>query len=252
MTKLFIFYISGGIINVGNKCDARSGHGSARSLRRVRMGRQGNCFHPNGVFNCILGHDPAQVPIPTKGREGIPFLPSDLPEDQEHTGTFKQAETNKFSPLATLFVEGYREAESIIKSLPDGHVTDDERPLISQEIERSLKITTQDEIVYMERYLAFLGTTGTVGPLLGLFGTVWGIMDAFYGIGLKGTGDIGALAPGLAAALINTISGLFVAIPAVIAYNYFADKIRDIAIRCDSFSMEFLSYLERNLLRRKL
>jgi biopolymer transport protein TolQ len=161
------------------------------------------------------------------------------------------AESKKYSPLATLFTEGLREAESIIKSLPDGRVSEEERPLISQEIERSLKITTQDEIVYMERYLAFLGTTGTVGPLLGLFGTVWGIMDAFYGIGLKGAGDIGALAPGLAAALINTISGLFVAIPAVIAYNYFADKIRDIAIRCDSFSMEFLSYLERNLLRRK-
>ncbi len=161
------------------------------------------------------------------------------------------AETKKFSPLSTLFLEGYREAESILKTLPDGKVTDEERPLISQEIERSLRITTQDEIVYMERYLAFLGTTGTVGPLLGLFGTVWGIMDAFYGIGLKGAGDIGSLAPGLAAALINTVSGLFVAIPAVIAYNYFADKIRDIAIRCDSFSMEFLSYLERNLLRRK-
>jgi len=161
----------------------------------------------------------------------------------------KLAEAKKYSPLATLFTEGFREAESIVKTLPDGKVTDEERPLISQEIERSLKITTQDEVVYMERYLAFLGTTGTVGPLLGLFGTVWGIMDAFYGIGLKGAGDIGALAPGLAAALINTISGLFVAIPAVIAYNYFSDKIRDIAIRCDSFSMEFLSFLERNLLR---
>jgi biopolymer transport protein TolQ len=163
----------------------------------------------------------------------------------------KHAESTKFSPLATLFIEGLREVESIVKTLPDGKVTEEERPLISQEIERSLKITTQDEIVYMERYLAFLGTTGTVGPLLGLFGTVWGIMDAFYGIGLKGAGDIGALAPGLAAALINTISGLFVAIPAVIAYNYFADKIRDIAIRCDSFSMEFLSFIERYHLRRK-
>jgi biopolymer transport protein TolQ len=164
---------------------------------------------------------------------------------------FKHAEAKKYSPLATLFIEGYREAESIIKTLPDGKVTEEERPLIAQELERSLKITAQDEIVYMERYLAFLGTTGTVGPLLGLFGTVWGIMDAFYGIGLKGAGDIGALAPGLAAALINTISGLFVAIPAVIAYNYFADKIRDIAIRCDSFSMEFLSFIERHLLRRR-
>ncbi len=161
------------------------------------------------------------------------------------------AESKKYSPLATLFLEGYHEAESIVKTYPDGKVSEDEQAAVSQEIERQLKVTTQDEIVYMERYLAFLGTTGTVGPLVGLFGTVWGIMDAFYGIGLKGAGDIGALAPGLAAALINTISGLFVAIPAVIAYNYFADKIRDIAIRCDSFSMEFLSYLERHLIRRR-
>jgi len=163
----------------------------------------------------------------------------------------KQADTMKFSPLATLFTEGYRGAEAIIKTLPDGKVTDEERPLISQEIERSLKITTQDEIMYMERYLAFLGTTGTVGPLLGLLATVWGIMEAFYGIGLKGAGDIGALAPGLAAALINTSMGLFVAIPAVIGYNYFSEKIRGIATRMDSFSMEFLSFIERNLLRRK-
>jgi biopolymer transport protein TolQ len=163
----------------------------------------------------------------------------------------REAEESKFSPIATLFVEGHREAEAIIKTLPEGKISDDERPLISQDIERSLKITAQDEISYMERYLTFLGTAATVGPLLGLFGTVYGIMDAFYGIGLKGAGDIGALAPGLAAALVNTISGLFVAIPAVIAYNYFADKIRDIGIRCDSFSMELLSVLERNLLRRK-
>ena len=165
---------------------------------------------------------------------------------------FALADAKKYSPLATLFVEGYRKAESIVKTLPDGRVSEDERPLISQEIERSLKINTQDEIVYMERYLAFLGTTGTVGPLLGLLATVWGIMEAFYGIGLKGAGDISALAPGLAAALINTSMGLFVAIPAVIAYNYFAEKIRGIATRMDSFSMEFLSFIERNLLRRKV
>ncbi len=183
-------------------------------------------------------------------RESHAFL-STFRKTKNIDDLFKNAETKKYSPLATLFIEGYREAESIIKTIPEGNVSEEERPLIAQEIERSLKITTQDEIVYMERYLAFLGTTGTVGPLLGLFGTVWGIMDAFYGIGLKGAGDIGSLAPGLAAALVNTISGLFVAIPAVIAYNYFADKIRDIAIRCDSFSMEFLSFIERNLLRRR-
>jgi biopolymer transport protein TolQ len=163
----------------------------------------------------------------------------------------KHASSRKFSPLATLFVEGHREVVSILKTLPDGKVTEEERPLIAEELNRAFKISSQDEISYMERYLAFLGTTGTVGPLLGLFGTIWGIMDAFYGIGLKGAGDIGALAPGLAAALVTTIAGLFVAIPAVIAYNYFAEKIRDLATRMDSFSMELSSFLERNLLRRK-
>ena len=157
----------------------------------------------------------------------------------------------KFSPVATLFLEGHKELESVTKSLPDGRAVDADRAVIVEEIERSLQITTQDEIGYMERYMAFLGTTGTVGPLLGLFGTVWGIMDAFYGIGLKGSGDIGALAPGLAEALINTTGGLFVAIPAVIAYNYFAEKIRSIATRMDSFSMEFLSFIQRTLVRRQ-
>jgi len=156
----------------------------------------------------------------------------------------------KFSPVATLFIEGHREAEAILKTLPDGRVTETDRPLITEEIERSLQITSQDEVVYMERYLAFLGTTGTVGPLLGLFGTVWGIMDAFYGIGLKGSGDIGALAPGLAEALINTSGGLFVAIPAVIAYNYFAEKVKDMATRMDSFSIEFMSFVSRTYLRK--
>ncbi len=164
---------------------------------------------------------------------------------------FAHAKAKKFSPLATLFIEGYNEAESIVKTLPDRKVTEEERPAVTQEIDRALKITSQDEIVYLERYLAFLATTGTVSPLLGLFGTIWGIMDSFYGIGLKGAGDISALAPGLAGALVTTIAGLFVAIPTVVAYNYFSEKIRDMAIRMDSFSMEFLSFIERSLLRSR-
>lgn len=163
----------------------------------------------------------------------------------------KEAEARKYSPLASLFTEGSREIDQIVRSFPDGKVTEEDRPALSQEIDRALKITTQDEVVYLERYLAFIGTTGTVAPLLGLFGTIWGIMDAFYGIGIKGSGDISALAPGLAGALVTTIAGLFVAIPAVVAYNYFAEKIRDMAARMDSFSMEFLSFMERTLLRRK-
>ncbi len=167
-----------------------------------------------------------------------------LPDLQRH------AETKKYSPLATLFLEGYREADTIVRSLPNNHMAEEDRPSVEQEIDRALKVTTQDEVAYLERYLAFLGTTGTVAPLLGLFGTIWGIMDSFYGIGLKGAGDIGALAPGLAGALVTTIAGLFVAIPTVVAYNYFAEKIRDMATRMDSFSLEFQSFIGRSLMRR--
>jgi biopolymer transport protein TolQ len=163
----------------------------------------------------------------------------------------KQALEKKSSPIATLYVDGYTEAINIVQTFPDGKVTDEDRSSVVSEIDKALRITTQDEIVYLERYLAFLGTTGTVGPLLGLFGTIWGIMDSFYGIGLKGAGDIGALAPGLASALVTTIAGLFVAIPAVIAYNYFSERVRDMANRMDSFSLEFTSFIERSLLRRR-
>ncbi len=182
-------------------------------------------------------------------------------ESREFLHTFRKSKNaeelkahaldKKFSPIATLYVEGYTEAVSIVQTLPDGIVSDEDRPAVISEIDKSLRVTAQDEIVYLERYLAFLGTTGTVGPLLGLFGTIWGIMDSFYGIGIKGAGDIGALAPGLAAALVTTIAGLFVAIPAVIAYNYFSERVRDMANRMDSFSLEFTSFLERSLLRRR-
>ncbi len=182
-------------------------------------------------------------------RESISFL-SAFRKTKDVDELLKKADIHKYSPLATLFVEGHREAEAIVKSFSEGKIKEEDRQLVSEEIERALTITAQDEVVYMERYMAFLGTTGTVGPLLGLFGTVWGIMDAFYGIGLKGSGDIGALAPGLAEALINTSGGLFVAIPSVIAYNYFSEKIKDIATRMDSFSMEFLSFVNRTYLRR--
>ena len=114
-------------------------------------------------------------------------------------------------------------------------MTADDRPMVSEEIERALTISAQDEVMYMERYLAFLGTTGTVGPLLGLFGTVWGNHGRVLRHRSQGVGRYRRPAPGLAEALINTSGGLFVAIPAVIAYNYFAEKIKDMATRMDSF-----------------
>lgn len=95
----------------------------------------------------------------------------------------------------------------------------------------------------------FLATTGNITPFIGLFGTVWGIMDAFHGIGMTGSANLGAVAPGIAEALITTAAGLAVAIPGVIAYNYFLNRIKVVATRMDLFGLEFLGTAERIILR---
>jgi biopolymer transport protein TolQ len=101
----------------------------------------------------------------------------------------------------------------------------------------------------LERLLIFLATTGNVTPFIGLFGTVWGIMDAFHSIGLTGSANLGAVAPGIAEALITTAAGLATAIPGVIAYNYFLNRVKGAATRMDLFALEFLGMAERVLTR---
>jgi biopolymer transport protein TolQ len=101
----------------------------------------------------------------------------------------------------------------------------------------------QDQISKQEIYLPFLATTGNVTPFVGLLGTVLGIINAFAEIGRQGTASIAAVAPGVAEALVATAAGLFAAIPAVIAYNYFLTRIRKAAFRAEAFSIEFLNRL---------
>ena len=95
-----------------------------------------------------------------------------------------------------------------------------------------------------EANMSWLATTGSVSPFIGFFGTVWGVMDAFAGLGEAGSASFRAVAPGIAEALITTAAGLFAAIPAVIAYNYFLGGIRGIAARMDSFATEFVAKIE--------
>jgi biopolymer transport protein TolQ len=102
----------------------------------------------------------------------------------------------------------------------------------------------QDQISKQEAYLPFLATTGNTTPFIGLFGTVMGIIDAFQEIGKQGTASIAAVAPGVAEALVATAAGLFTAIPAVMAYNYFLSRIRRAAFRTEGFSIEFLNAFE--------
>ena len=96
----------------------------------------------------------------------------------------------------------------------------------------------------MEKWMPWLATTGSVSPFIGLFGTVWGVMDAFAGLGETGAASLRAVAPGIAEALITTAAGLFTAIPAVIAYNHYLQDIRSFAGRMDNFAMEFVAKIE--------
>jgi biopolymer transport protein TolQ len=112
-------------------------------------------------------------------------------------------------------------------------------------VQRAAQIGASEELTRLERRLPWLATTGAVAPFVGLFGTVWGIIDAFNGLGDAGAATLRAVAPGISEALITTAAGLFAAIPAVIAYNQFTHRMREFGARMDDFAMEILNFIER-------
>ncbi|HZO98711.1 MAG TPA: MotA/TolQ/ExbB proton channel family protein [Terriglobia bacterium] len=149
----------------------------------------------------------------------------------------------KASPLPGVFEAGYREIESqaVISENPG-------KPRIRslQAVQRALQIASSSELSRMEQWLSWLATTGAVTPFIGLFGTVWGIIDAFHGLGTAGTASLRSVAPGISEALITTAAGLFAAIPAVIAYNQFVQRLKEFGGMMDDFSLEFLNMTERH------
>jgi biopolymer transport protein TolQ len=110
---------------------------------------------------------------------------------------------------------------------------------------RAMRATYQREMESLESYLSFLASVGSVSPYVGLFGTVWGIMNSFRGLANMSQATLGAVAPGIAEALIATAMGLFAAIPAVVAYNRFAGDVNRLATRFDNFMEEFSNILQR-------
>jgi biopolymer transport protein TolQ len=110
-----------------------------------------------------------------------------------------------------------------------------------------MRAAVSAELRRIEPGLPFLATVGSAAPFVGLFGTVWGIMNAFSGIAATGSATLSTVAPGIAEALIATAAGLAAAIPSVMAYNYFLNRVRAIATRIDSFTIEFVNFLERNV-----
>ena len=112
-------------------------------------------------------------------------------------------------------------------------------------VQRAMQIANSEELTRFERNLPWLAITGAVTPFVGLFGTVWGIIDAFHGLGTAGAATLRAVAPGISEALITTAAGLAAAIPAVIAYNLIGGSIREFASRGDDFALEMLNAVER-------
>jgi biopolymer transport protein TolQ len=114
-------------------------------------------------------------------------------------------------------------------------------------IKRSLRRAVNVELTGLNKAVSFLATTGNTTPFIGLFGTVWGIMNSFRSIGLQGSASLAAVAPGISEALVATAAGLAAAIPAVVAYNFFSSKIRVIESEMHNFSADFLNLVEREL-----
>ncbi len=154
----------------------------------------------------------------------------------------------RYSPAAIVFRAGYSELMKTVRD-PRG-----EEPSFSAKdvemVERALRRAESVETAALERYLNFLATTGSAAPFIGLFGTVWGIMNSFQRIGTMGTANIAVVAPGVSEALIATALGLAAAIPAVVFYNIFVEKIRRLSNEIDSLILEFLNIAERGLRRR--
>jgi biopolymer transport protein TolQ len=113
-------------------------------------------------------------------------------------------------------------------------------------LQRAMQIANSEELTRLERNLPWLAITGAVTPFIGLFGTVWGIIDAFHGLGTAGAATLRAVAPGISEALITTAAGLAAAIPAVIAYNLIGASIREFASRGDDFALEILNAIEHS------
>lgn len=156
------------------------------------------------------------------------------------------------SPLVGLFQSGYAELNAQLRAGqtdgPTRPAPAAARPTLKSldAVDRALLRATTVEMTRLEHRVPFLATTASITPFIGLFGTVWGIMSSFQGIGAAGSSSLGVVAPGIAEALIATAAGLFAAIPAVYFYNHFTHRVKQFAAAMDDFSLEFLNISERN------
>jgi biopolymer transport protein TolQ len=181
-------------------------------------------------------------------------------KSRDLSNAFAKAKQLHGSPLARIFRIGYVELKktsqtgsqpgsSASSSTGGQNLALNARFTGTDNVKRALRRAINTEMTRVTQMVPFLATTGNTTPFIGLFGTVWGIMNSFIGIGQKGSANLAVVAPGISEALVATAAGLAAAIPAVIAFNYFTNKIRIVESELLSFSADFLNIIERDILR---
>ncbi len=180
-------------------------------------------------------------------------------KSRDLSDAFAKAKHLHGSPIAKVFRVGYLELKKLSQSSAPVSTQPRESATYSlganfaavDNVKRALRRAINTETTRMTQMVPFLATTGNTTPFIGLFGTVWGIMNSFHGIGLRGSASLAVVAPGISEALIATAAGLAVAIPAVIAFNYFMQKIRIIETELHGFAADLLNIIERDIIREK-
>jgi biopolymer transport protein TolQ len=190
------------------------------------------------LFTAFLGGHPFQVAVFRRVRSANRVFLRAFRKAASLEAVAMASEQFRRSPLVTVFDFGYTEVARQMKSR--GSVTN---PLA---LERTLQLGMSEEITRLERNMSLLATTATVSPFIGLFGTVWGIIDAFQQLSTAGAASLRAVAPGISEALITTALGLAAAIPAAIFYNMFGTAIKEFGARMEDFMLEFMNMLDRS------
>ena len=165
---------------------------------------------------------------------------------------YDSAREHALSPEATVFVAGYNELKKISAARSSGTppATLEMQLATMDNLKRAVRKAQFLESDRMARSISFLATTGSATPFIGLFGTVWGIMTSFQDIGQRGSASLAVVAPGISEALVATAIGLAAAIPAVIFYNYYSNKLAEVESNVESFSTDFINLIERDILTR--
>ena len=151
------------------------------------------------------------------------------------------------SPVAEVFKAGYQELVRLRNKKTQAEAFTTELPGVAN-VERAMRRAASLQLTRLEKSLTFLATVASSTPFIGLFGTVWGIMNSFLGLSSSGTSTLQAVAPGISEALVATAMGLAAAIPALVAYNHFARQSRVMSIEMENFASEFLNIAERHFL----